>query len=86
MELLTTRRLALPIEGEPADWLRAVRRGDVPFDDWWARVLDLDAQLQGLESDATIPGGPDGSRIEAFSIATHLRVWSRAAPGDAAAD
>src|SRR3954469_20149073 len=29
VELLTQRRLALPIEGEPAEWLRAVRRGEV---------------------------------------------------------
>jgi hypothetical protein len=24
---------------EPAEWLRAVRRGDVPFEEWWTRVL-----------------------------------------------
>lgn len=33
IELLTTRCLTLPIQGEPADWLRAVRRGEVSFDD-----------------------------------------------------
>lgn len=34
IELLTTGSLALPIEGEPAEWVRAVRRGEVAFDEW----------------------------------------------------
>ena len=45
IELLTTAALQLPIQGEPATWLRSVRRGDVSFDEWWDRCLDLDAQL-----------------------------------------
>ena len=76
LELLRTRRLALPIEGEPAEWLRAVRRGDVSFDDWWRRVLDLDAQLERLAGDESIPASPDRDRIAAWSVETHLRVWS----------
>ncbi len=66
----------LPIEGEPALWLRAVRRGEVPFDEWWARVLDLDARLADQETDESIPAGPDRNRIEEWSVAAHLRVWS----------
>ncbi len=76
-ELLTTRRLALPIEGEPADWLRAVRRGEVSFDDWWARVIDLDAQLERFILDDAIPATADRDRIEAWSVATHLRCWTK---------
>ena len=76
VELLTTRRLALPIQGEPADWLRAVRRGDVSFDDWWARCLDLDAQLAALEADESIPPRADRARIDAWSIDVHRRFWS----------
>ena len=78
LELLSTRQLALPIEGEPADWLRSVRRGDVSFDDWWERVLDLDAQLEARATDESIPAGPDRDRIEAWSVATHLAAWSAA--------
>src|SRR5439155_6508933 len=51
IELLTTRHLSLPIEGEPAEWLRAVRRGEVPFDAWWHRCLALDATLEQMASD-----------------------------------
>jgi hypothetical protein len=78
IELLTTRRLALPIEGEPAEWLRRVRRGEVPFAEWWARALAVDDQLGALAGDETLPAGPDRARIEAWSVATHLQVWSRA--------
>jgi len=75
-ELLTTRQLALPIQGEPADWLRAVRRGDVPFADWWQRSLHLDAELAALAADESIPAGPDRARIQRWSVDTHLRRWA----------
>jgi hypothetical protein len=76
VELLTTGRLQLPIQGEPADWLRAVRRGDVAFDDWWARCLDLDAQLAALAEDESIPLLADRARIDAWSIDVHRRFWA----------
>jgi hypothetical protein len=75
VELMTTGRLRLPIQGEPADWLRAVRRGDVSVDDWWARCLDLDAQLASLAEDESIPPGVDRARIDAWSIDVHRRFW-----------
>lgn len=75
LELLTTRRLHLPIQGETADWLRAVRRGDVGFDEWWKRCLDLDAQLENVEADSSIPSTPDRARIEAWTVNAHQRAW-----------
>lgn len=48
VELLTTGALALPIQGEPADWLRAVRYGNVPFEEWRQRALALDGELMRL--------------------------------------
>lgn len=75
IELLTGRRLALPIQGEPADWLRAVRRGEVPFEEWWERCLSLDAKLASMESDSALPEGPDRARIDAWSVAAHLDAW-----------
>ena len=75
IELLTTRQLQLPIQGEPADWLRAVRRGDVPFGEWRARWRALDSTLEKLAADDTYPAGPDRSRIEGFGVEAHLRSW-----------
>ena len=80
IELLTTRGLQLPIQGAPADWLRAVRRGDVPFDEWEARWHALDAELERLGADESYPAGPDPERIAAWSVETHLRWWG-ARPG-----
>lgn len=76
IELLTTGKLDLPIQGEPADWLRSVRRGDVDFDDWWNRSLELDAQLESLETDDGFRSEPDRARIDAWSIAAHQRTWA----------
>jgi hypothetical protein len=76
VELLTTRRLALPIEGEPAEWLRAVRRGDVAFDEWWQRCLALDAQLERFAEDDSLPVGPDRAQIETWAVETHLLWWT----------
>lgn len=68
IELLTTGELRLPIEGEPADWLRSVRYGEVPFDDWWERTLDLDHRLGALADDSAFRPEPDRARIEAWTI------------------
>lgn len=76
IELLTTRQLQLPIQGEAADWLRAVRRGEVSFDEWWARSLALDAELSALGDDVSHPVGPDRRRIEDWSVRTHLEIWA----------
>jgi uncharacterized protein len=77
IELLTTRHLDLPILGEPADWLRAVRRGDVDFDAWWRRCLELDSALERLGDDDRYPLSADRSRIEAWSVSAHLRAWNQ---------
>jgi hypothetical protein len=76
-ELLTTRHLNLPIQGDAADWLRAVRKGEVPFEDWWNRVLQLDAELEAMLDDDDVPEQPDRRTIEDWSVATHLRHWIR---------
>jgi hypothetical protein len=76
IELLDTQHLNLPMRGEPAEWLRAVRRGDVPFQDWWERALDLDRQLERRLSDNHIPPGSQRDRIDTWSVATHLKLWA----------
>ena len=76
IELLTTGELQLPIQGEPARWLRSVRHGEVPFDEWWDRCLGLDAQLSSLEHDESIRPGPERVRIQAWSVMAHQRFWT----------
>ena len=79
LELMETDQLALPIEGEPRQWLLDVRHGRVPFDEWWARCLDLDARLATLEDDDRFRPGPDRARIDAWSTAAHRRRWAERA-------
>jgi hypothetical protein len=77
LELLRTGRLIFPIQGEPAEWLLAVRRGEVAFAEWWSRSLELDAELEALAEDDSIPPEPDRGAIEEWSVATHLEFWRR---------
>ena len=77
LELLRTGHLNLPVQGEPAEWLLAVRRGDVLLDEWWNRALELDAELEALSDDESIPAGPNREVIEAWSVQTHLHHWDR---------
>jgi hypothetical protein len=84
-ELLTTGHLNLPIRGEPADWLRAVRHGEVTFEAWWSTVLRLDKELEALEHDERYPAGPDRDRIDRWSIDTHRAIWERLDDSEASA-
>lgn len=75
IELLTRRGLTLPIAGEAGDWLRAVRRGEVPLEAWERRIAELDEALLALADDTSIPAGPDREAIVRWSIDTHRRAW-----------
>lgn len=74
-ELLRHGRLTLPMVGEVGDWLRAVRRGEVPFEEWWERVLGLDRLLEIWGDSQRGRPGPDLVRIEAWSQEAHRRAW-----------
>lgn len=75
VELLTTGQLLLPIAGEPGDWLRAVRYGEVPFNEWWERTLELDAVVATLAEDDSIPPRVNAERIATESCDLHLEYW-----------
>ena len=74
-ELLTAHELAMPMRGEPAEWLRDVRHGRVSFEDWWERALDLHAEVEVMADDESIPAGPDRARINALAIDMHQEAW-----------
>lgn len=76
LELLDTGRLQLPLLTEDGDWLRSVRRGEVSFDDWFARTVELDAAMADRLDDESIPAGPEHERITAWSVDTHQAMWS----------
>lgn len=75
IELLTTEQLHLPIKGEPAEWLRAVRRGDIPFDEWWQETQRLFNALESFKNLDYIPAKPRLDLINKWLIDTYERVW-----------
>jgi hypothetical protein len=77
VELLTTGGLCLPLEGEPVEWLRAVRRSEAPFDEWWARTFELDADLEGLVTDGRYRPGAVGRRATRGASAPRSRSPDR---------
>ena len=74
-ELLTTGQLTLPIAFDYADWLRDLRLGNVAFDDWWKVVLGLDAELEEMQRDPSLPASANRTAIERFSVDIHQRIW-----------
>lgn len=74
-ELLTTGELAFPIQGWQGAWLRNLRAGLVPFDEWWSTVQTLDLTLAEMLTDESIPPGPSVGRITDYSAQAHLRHW-----------
>ena len=73
IELMQTQHLELPMTGSAGDWLRAVRRGEVPFGDWFEKVLHLDDVTGRMLSWEDIPEGPNLAAIEGWFFNTMLR-------------
>ncbi len=78
IELLTTGRLVLPIAGEAGDWLRAVRAGEIPLDEWERRTKVLDERLAALADDPSIPAHADRDGLVRWSAGVHRAAWDAA--------
>jgi hypothetical protein len=76
-ELVTTGRLQLPIQGEPGDWLRAVRRGKVPLDEYYHHVEGLEDMLRELRANTKYREHADTDAINDFAIKAHMAAWER---------
>lgn len=74
IELITTGDLALPMDGQAGDWLRALRRGEIPFSEWWDEVLYLNAFLGSLADNDQYRPDADREQIQAWMINTHLEL------------
>lgn len=76
IELMMEGTLALPIQGEPGEWLRAVRRGEVPYDEWLNRVETLDKYLERMESNTNYPDKAKVELINKWVIKAHREHWN----------
>lgn len=78
VELLTTGRLRLPLDVRSDGFvheLMRIRRGEVPFDEWFEEIVRLDHHLGDLVHVESWPEGPDVEAAVKLSTALHLRSW-----------
>lgn len=75
VEFLSTGRLSLPVPGWMGDHLRAVRRGDITFDQVIAESEHLEEEVKTLLTVSSLPDVPNIAAVEAWVIDAHLTVW-----------
>lgn len=75
IELLTTGELWLPISGGAGEWLRSVRRGEIPYEEWLAVVGELDKELDSMKKETRFPKGPNTEVVDQWVIDAHRATW-----------
>jgi hypothetical protein len=73
IELLTHRRLTLPVAEPNLTTLRALRRGEVTFADALRLIEDAQTRLRGLVD--ACQWNADFAAIDAFMVRAHLAHW-----------
>lgn len=84
IELLTTGRITLPVPQPHREYLRSVRRGEVPLAEVIDAVNDAEARLAGLQDRSSLPGQPDRQWVDGWLHRSYLDFWAsgqRASPG-----
>jgi uncharacterized protein len=77
IELLTTFNLDMPMLPVPGDWLRSLRQGKVPFEEWWDTCLWLDSEMEKLQQDEGIRKTANVDTIIDMSIVIHNVIHDR---------
>lgn len=77
VELLTTGRITLPVPPPHREYLRSVRRGEVPLAEVVAAIDQADADLTRLRSSSGVPDQPDRAWVDAWLHRSYTRYWAR---------
>jgi hypothetical protein len=77
VELLTTGRITLPVPAPHRDYLRSIRRGEVPLAHVLRAIDQADADLHRLRSSASVPPQPDRAWVDGWLHRSYLGYWSR---------
>jgi uncharacterized protein len=89
IELLTTGRITLPVPQPDREYLRSIRRGEVPLAEVIDAVNDAEARLAGLQDNSRVPYQPDRRWVDDWLHRSYLDFWASArwqtAPGAALA-
>jgi uncharacterized protein len=77
VELLSTGRITLPIPEPDREYLRAIRRGEVPLADVLAAIDDAEHRLTGLRDTSGVPDHADHDWVNGWLHRAHLDYWAR---------
>lgn len=75
VELLTKGRITLPVPQPHRDYLRSVRRGEVPLSEVLAAIDEADARLVALRDAAQVPEQPDRAWVDDWLHRSYLEFW-----------
>jgi predicted nucleotidyltransferase len=84
IELMTHRRLTLPVAEPDLTTLRAVRSGQINFADALRLIEDAEARLRRLVDACT--WGADIGQIDQFLVRAHITHWQAPRHGSGSAD
>ncbi len=76
VELLSTGRITLPVPEPSREYLRSIRRGEVPVDDVLAAIDQAEAELLRLQTSAAVPAQPDRLWVDQWLHRSHSTYWS----------
>jgi uncharacterized protein len=76
IELLTTGRITLPVPQPHRDYLRSVRRDEVPLAEIIRAVSDAEARLAGLQDRSGVPDQPDRRWVDDWLHRSYLDFWA----------
>lgn len=74
-EFLTSGKVTLPMDSATANMLRAVRRGEVPFEDVILASESLENAVKTMLTSGPLPDKPMYETAEEFCVNAHLKMW-----------
>jgi predicted nucleotidyltransferase len=81
IELVTERRITLPVPEPHRARLMAVRRGEPSLDEVVEELDRSSAALAELIENSDLPATPDAARVDRFLVDAYERAWSARAAG-----
>ena len=76
IELLTTVRITLPVPEPDREYLRSIRRGEVPLDEVVDAVSEAEHKLTVLRDSSSLASQPDRVWVDDWLHRAHLEYWS----------
>lgn len=75
-ELLTTGHITLPVPEPDREYLRSIRRGEVPLAEVIGAISAAEARLSALQDIAAVPGQPDRRWVDDWLHRSYLDFWA----------